>query len=109
SAHPIEACFVALLIMKSVVNAMSREASRLNLGCGPSAPAGWLNVDGSWNAWLSNHPQLRKALQTVGVIHPNQGSEWKVRPLVHDLTKRLPFPENTFSAVYASHVLEHLY
>jgi ubiquinone/menaquinone biosynthesis C-methylase UbiE len=29
--------------------------------------------------------------------------------LVHDLRKPLPFRENTFSAVYASHVLEHLY
>jgi ubiquinone/menaquinone biosynthesis C-methylase UbiE len=32
-----------------------------------------------------------------------------VRPLVHDLTKPLPFQANSISAVYASHVLEHLY
>lgn len=85
------------------------ELEKLNLGCGPNAPTGWLNVDGSWNAWLSNHLYLRKALQTVGVIHSNQGAEWNVRPLVHDLTRPLPFPGNTFSVVYASHILEHLY
>src|ERR1700758_4568619 len=28
---------------------------RVNLGCGPNGPPGWLNVDGSWNAWLTNH------------------------------------------------------
>jgi ubiquinone/menaquinone biosynthesis C-methylase UbiE len=82
---------------------------RLNLGCGPNAPDGWLNVDGSWNAWFSHHRHLRKALVTVGLIPPNFGADWKVRPIVHDLTKPLPFAANSISAVYASHVLEHLY
>jgi predicted SAM-dependent methyltransferase len=82
---------------------------KVNLGCGPNAPPGWLNVDGSWNAWFSNHPHLRKAFETVGVIGPNLGAHWNVRPLVHDLTKPLPFQTGTISAIYGSHVLEHLY
>jgi ubiquinone/menaquinone biosynthesis C-methylase UbiE len=84
-------------------------SEKLNLGCGPNAPTGWLNVDGSWNAWFSHHPGLRKALEMVGLIKPGQGAQWNVRPLVHDLTRPLPFRDNTFSAIYASHVLEHLY
>jgi predicted SAM-dependent methyltransferase len=83
---------------------------RVNLGCGPNAPAGWVNVDGSWNAWLSNHPHLRKALTIVGVIGKNSpGAQWNVRPLVHDLTKPFPFEDNAVSAIYGAHVLEHLY
>ena len=82
---------------------------RLNLGCGPNAPAGWLNLDGSWNAWFSHHPYLRKALTASGVIRRDAGAHWKVRPLVHDLTKPLPFAANSISAIYGSHVLEHLY
>jgi len=82
---------------------------KLNLGCGPNAPAGWLNVDGSWNAWFSNHRHLRKALEMTRLISPNQGAQWKVHPIVHDLRKPLPFRESSFSAIYASHVLEHLY
>jgi SAM-dependent methyltransferase len=84
-------------------------AKRLNLGCGPDAPAGWLNVDGSWNAWLSNHRYFRRTLETLRLINSNQGAKWKVQPIVHDLTKRLPFEDNSISAVYASHVFEHLY
>ena len=83
---------------------------RVNLGCGPFAPPGWLNVDGSWNAWFTHHKHLRQALELVGVINAsNQGADWQVSPLVHDLSKPLPFPDNSVSAIYASHVLEHLY
>jgi SAM-dependent methyltransferase len=83
---------------------------RLNLGCGPSAPANWVNVDGSWNAWLSNHVYLRKTLSAFGVLSKNgTGAQWNVRPLVHDLTKPLPFKENSVAVIYGAHVLEHLY
>jgi predicted SAM-dependent methyltransferase len=83
--------------------------TRVNLGCGPDAPPGWINVDGSWNAWFSNHPSIRKLLELVGVIRRNVGAHWNVRPLVHDLTKPLPFAANSITAIYGSHVLEHLY
>jgi predicted SAM-dependent methyltransferase len=82
---------------------------KVNLGCGPNPPAGWLNVDGSWNAWFSHHPYLRKALVMIGLIRPEFGTHWSARPLVHDLTKPLPFQSDTISAIYGSHVLEHLY
>jgi SAM-dependent methyltransferase len=87
-----------------------KQSEKLNLGCGPNAPSTWLNLDGSWNAWFSNHPNLRKALETFGVItKTNKGAVWNVRPLVHDLRKPLPFKENTLGAIYASHVFEHLF
>jgi len=83
---------------------------RVNLGCGPNAPPGWLNVDGSWNAWISNHPFLRKLLTVVHIIGDGTaGAEWNVRPYVHDLTKPLPLKDGSASAIYGSHVLEHLY
>lgn len=83
---------------------------RINLGCGPNAPSGWLNIDGSWNAWLSNHSWIRRGLMVAGIIDKkNPGAEWKVCPLVHELTKPLPLSDESVFAVYASHVLEHLY
>jgi predicted SAM-dependent methyltransferase len=49
-------------------------------------------------------------LELVGIINAsNRGAKWKVSPLVRDLSKPLPFPDNSVSAIYASHVLEHLY
>lgn len=66
-------------------------------------------MDGSWNAWLSNHRYLRKALDVLRLVGPNQGAKWNVRPLVHDLTKRLPFEDDSVPFIYGSHVLEHLY
>ena len=35
--------------------------------------------------------------------------QWNIRPLVHDLTRPLPFGDNTVSVIYGAHVLEHLY
>jgi predicted SAM-dependent methyltransferase len=87
-----------------------QKKDKVNLGCGPNAPPGWLNIDGSWNAWLSNHTYLHKTLKTIGVIgRNNPGAQWNVRPLVHDLTKPLPFKTNSVAAIYGAHVLEHLY
>jgi SAM-dependent methyltransferase len=87
-----------------------KKLPRVNLGCGPHAPENWVNVDGSWNAWLANRPYLRKSLTAFGAISREQyGNAWRVRPLVHDLTKTLPFADNTVSVIYGAHVLEHLY
>ena len=102
---------------RALVDAGGRDAGatptkmdRLNLGCGPYAPAGWLNLDGSWNAWLSNHSYLRKALKAIGALGKNGlGIKWNVRPIVHDLTKPLPFRKNSIAFIYAAHVIEHLY
>jgi len=108
--EPIQACFAICLAMNSIVSTTICESGKLNLGCGPNAPAGWLNVDGSWNAWFSNHTYLRKTLKAFGVIGKNgSAAQWNVRPLVHDLTRPLPFKENSVSVIYGAHVLEHLY
>jgi predicted SAM-dependent methyltransferase len=83
---------------------------RLNLGCGLNAPPGWTNIDGSWNARLAKHPLLRRALSRVALV-PRDKLEvpWSSSIVVHNIRKRLPFREGSAAAIYASHVLEHLY
>lgn len=55
-------------------------APKLQLACGSNHPAGWLNTD-------YYHPS-----DTIACL---------------DVTKRFPFPDNTFNAVLAEHVIEH--
>jgi predicted SAM-dependent methyltransferase len=83
---------------------------RLHLGCGLTTPAGWLNVDGSLQVELARRPWLKKLL-TCARILPRAQAEipWSGTVVRLNLNRPLPFPAERFSAVYSSHLLEHLY
>lgn len=83
---------------------------RLNLGCGLLAPQGWVNVDGSWNARLAQYPFIRRMLSSLRILPPGRMEiPWSSSIFIHDVRKPLPFPDGSAAAIYASHVLEHLY
>ena len=86
------------------------QLKRLHLGCAYKTPTGWINMDGSWNARLAKYPVLRKILKKLHVL-PNSliDMPWRPNIMIHDVRKPLPFQDNSMSAVYASHLLEHLY
>jgi predicted SAM-dependent methyltransferase len=85
-------------------------AVRINLGCGLLTHPNWVNVDGSWNARLAKHPNLRKALTLFRLLPKEKGTvPWSSEIFIHDIRKSLPFCDNFANAIYASHVLEHLY
>ncbi|MGH7131743.1 MAG: class I SAM-dependent methyltransferase [Phycisphaerales bacterium] len=89
---------------------MKSDKTKLHLGCGLTTPASWLNVDGSLNAKLARRPLLRKFLGSLGILSRHQTDvPWATNVFIHDVRKPLPWTEGTFTAVYASHLLEHMY
>jgi predicted SAM-dependent methyltransferase len=83
---------------------------KLHLGCGLTRPAGWINLDGSWNAWLAKHPLMRRIVAAFRLVPRSQLEiEWGSDVLIHDVRKPLPFPDHSIAAIYSSHLLEHLF
>ena len=88
---------------------MSDEALRLNLGCGGQTPEGWLNVDSSPGARLAHRPLLFRVLRALvpqGLLPAESWQGANVRWM--ELTKPWPLADDSASAVYSSHFLEHL-
>ena len=100
------------ILGKNALNLVMRttEPIRLNLGCGLSSPPGWVNVDGSWNARLAKHPAIRRMLSRLSLV-PSGKAEipWSSSIFIHNIRNPLPFSNGSATAIYASHVLEHLY
>lgn len=83
---------------------------KLHLGCGLNTPMGWIHLDGSQNARLAKYPVVRKALEYLSILPKSQTTiPWSPDILIHDLRKPLPFEDDSLSAIYSSHTLEHLY
>lgn len=89
---------------------MPPSIKKLHLGCGHITPEGWINVDGSWNARLSQYPVLRRVIQGLQLLPPDHsGKRYATNIVSFDLKKPLPYPDNSMSAIFASHLMEHLY
>ena len=89
---------------------MPETPRKLHLGCGLVQPEGWINVDGSWNAWLARHPILRSVAGALRLVPRSQlDVAWGRDTLVHDVRKPLPFADGSIAVIYSSHLLEHLH
>ena len=78
---------------------------KLNLGCGPVQPPGWVNIDGSNRAILaSRFPLVDRALVRAGVL---RRTEFGPQVTIHDLTKPLPYADGSIACIYAGELWEH--
>ena len=85
---------------------------RINIGCGATPTAGWLNFDNSLSVRLARWPGVMQALCAAGVVAAEQlhfartvrrsGVRWA------DAARGIPLPNESAEVVYSSHMLEHL-
>ena len=78
----------------------------LNIGSGPSNPEPWINIDASWQARLAGRRWLAAVVRRVT---GRDVGHWPNGLRHRDIRRGLGFADNAVAAVYASHVIEHLY
>lgn len=83
---------------------------KVNLGCGATIAPGWINIDNSWNILLQKIPLLKSLLFKIGLIQKiTLEAGWRGKSIKkHDITKGIPFEDESVDFIYCSHVLEHL-
>ncbi|HEX5067567.1 MAG TPA: methyltransferase domain-containing protein [Myxococcota bacterium] len=82
---------------------MGASKVKLNLGCGPRTPDGWIHVDYAWGARLARLPFFRALNRRIRLFD----LDWSERIQLHDLTRRFPWRDASADVVYSSHTLEH--
>src|SRR5262245_4214368 len=78
---------------------------KLNLGCGPVQPEGWINVDGSQRAWVASHlPAVDRVMVSLRLW---RATEFNRTTRFADLRTRLPWSADSVECIYMGEVLEH--
>lgn len=83
----------------------------VNLGCGTKVHEDWLNIDKSISLIIAKRKFLKKLLVLTGFLKGGRLKKIDKLPesiVVYDLSKGVPYEDNTFEMVYSSHVLEHI-
>jgi predicted SAM-dependent methyltransferase len=86
-----------------------RAGLRLHLGCGSFVAPGWENVDKSWGVVLRRVPGARRTLALLGILTEEQATAQFPEGIVRaDVRRGLPYEDGSATAVYTSHMIEHL-
>ena len=85
---------------------------RINIGCGRTPTAGWLNLDNTPSLKLSKRPLVVRVLSRLGLLNRGQREniEWNRLNNIEfcDATRPLPFESSSVDVIYSSHMVEHL-
>jgi SAM-dependent methyltransferase len=97
--------------MSRPVKTLPDGRAMVNLGSSARVAPGWNNIDFSWILYFSRRRRLAAALHKIGLISkPRYQRILAVDPdaIVWNLSRGIPFPDETFDVVYHSHLLEHI-
>jgi predicted SAM-dependent methyltransferase len=85
---------------------------RINFGCGTSPTPGWVNFDNSFSVRAARWPLVVPALARLSVLSGQSVGLAKVADTRNiqfaNATARIPCTNSSVSAVYSSHMIEHL-
>lgn len=91
---------------------MEPALKRVNIGCGLTRIAGWLNYDNSFSVRLAKYPLLVRLLEKLVLLEEEQKNfssfSRNNKIIWADATKRIPLPDNSVEVLYTSHMIEHL-
>ena len=89
---------------------------KVNLGCGLTVAPGWINIDASINALISNWPRpLLNYFYGISGSRKHYSAEHYCQVLSshyfvhHNCKYGIPLPDASVDYVYSSHMLEHMY
>lgn len=89
---------------------------KVNIGCGLAVAPGWINIDGSLNAFISTFPTFlhRIAYRFSGANQYYTEADYcrilgTHRFIHHDLAYGLPITTGVVDFLYTSHFIEHLF
>ena len=95
---------------ESVGNPVSSSVS-VNVGCGQTPTAGFVNLDNSLSVKLASHRILAGVLGALGLVGKQQRifiARAKALGVRWARAERLPFEDGSVALLYTSHMLEHL-
>lgn len=87
---------------------MVSQCVKLNVGCGKTAPPGWVNIDKAPSVFLSRWPGVRRVLRAVRVLSDGQAEGLPTGVVHADVTRRIPAEDSSVDFVYGAHMIEHL-
>jgi predicted SAM-dependent methyltransferase len=85
---------------------------RINVGCGASPTAGWINFDNSFSVRAARWPLVIPVLARLGLVD-QQSAGLAARAIRENIryanaASRIPYATGSVAAVYSSHMIEHL-
>lgn len=87
---------------------MNNKKVMLNLGCGYIGHDDWVNIDFGILAIINKFPILKRIIFALKLAPKLYNREWPKNLKLINLSKELPFLDNSVDYIFSAHFFEHL-